>query len=217
MARRISWMGLSVAVASLYAFASPARADFIEKFDVTVPLQNTDFSTTVTLPTFQPQGNEKLLGVALELDAKLSSAVTMTFTSLSTITLTPDALVTVSGPAGVTLSADPTATSQQTLSAQTFSATLINTASNSLAESTSPALLSAFTGGTGSVGLTFSAKGGLRFDNQGGNGGYDVLTKAGGTVTVFYRVAPEPSSVVLLGLGGMGAGVLRRFRRRPAT
>ena len=141
MARRISWMGLLFGCATLFAFSTPARADFSEKFEVTVPLQNTDLNTTVALPMFQPQGNEKLLGVTLALDARLSSAVDLTFTSLSTLTLTADALVSVVLPDGTILSADPSASTMETLSNQMFSTTLTATSMNSLAESTSPALL----------------------------------------------------------------------------
>lgn len=82
---------------------------------------------------------------------------------------------------------------------------------------TDPRLLSLFTG-TGTVGLPVSATGGTFFSTSSGNGAGSILTFASVTVALSYTYAvPEPSSVALLGLGGIGIVLAGGLRRRRAV
>jgi hypothetical protein len=96
-----------------------------------------------------------------------------------------------------------------TMTEQTFSLTL--TAANA------PSLFSDFIG-TGMVDLPVTATAFSSFFSSSGNGGGAVITKASATVTIQYHLAsiPEPSSVILLGLGISICLLANRLRCRPA-
>lgn len=75
--------------------------------------------------------------------------------------------------------------------------------------------------GSGTISFPFLAEGGSMFSSGTGNGGGSVTTQSGVTMTVAYittqnQIVPEPSSVVLLGLGAAGLFVARRWRSSAA-
>jgi hypothetical protein len=82
---------------------------------------------------------------------------------------------------------------------------------------TDPGQLALFTG-TGTVGLPVFAKGGTFFSTTSGNGSGSIVTYASVAVALSYTyVVPEPSSMALLGLGGVGIVLAGGFRRRRAV
>lgn len=95
--------------------------------------------------------------------------------------------------------------------------------SRSLDSSDAPSsLLSQFVG-TGTIGMPFTAVAHSSFYSDTANGGGMVLTSADATVTVQYWYSPpapasipEPSSVILLGLGS-GLAAVAAVRHRRAT
>jgi hypothetical protein len=86
--------------------------------------------------------------------------------------------------------------------------------SRSLVSSDSPSLFSDFIG-MGSVHLPVTANSFSSFYSSSGNGGGAVLTKAKATVLIQYEFTPfsvpEPTSVLLLGVGVAGILVARRM------
>jgi len=82
---------------------------------------------------------------------------------------------------------------------------------------TDPGQLALFTG-SGTVGLPVFANGGTFFSTTSGNGTGSIITYATVTVALSYTyVVPEPSSMALLGLGGVGIVLAGNFRRRRAV
>jgi len=82
---------------------------------------------------------------------------------------------------------------------------------------TDPNMLALFTG-TGTFGLPVFANGGTSFSTSSGNGSGRIVTLASVSVALSYTyVVPEPSSVALLGLGGVGIVVAGGLRRRRAV
>jgi PEP-CTERM motif len=86
--------------------------------------------------------------------------------------------------------------------------------SRSLTSDNAPSLFSDFIG-TGSVGLPVTATSFSSFFSSSGNGGGAVLTKANATVMIQYEFTPhsvpEPTSLLLLGVGIAGILVTRRL------
>jgi hypothetical protein len=90
--------------------------------------------------------------------------------------------------------------------------------SRTLTESNAPSLFADFIG-TGNVDLPVTAEAFSSIFSNSGNGGGGVLTKARAVVTIQYGFVPEPSSIILLGLG-TGLGCLGKrivSRRRTST
>lgn len=83
---------------------------------------------------------------------------------------------------------------------------------------TDPTLLALFQG-SGTIGLPMSATAGSSITNTNGNYGSRILTFAGATIQISYTYAPntpvipEPSSVVLMGMGGGVLFLAKRLRR----
>jgi len=82
---------------------------------------------------------------------------------------------------------------------------------------TDPNQLALFTG-AGTFQLPVTANGGNFFSTTSGNGVGSILTYASVTVALSYTyVVPEPSSMALLGLGGVGIVLAGGLRRRRAV
>jgi hypothetical protein len=70
--------------------------------------------------------------------------------------------------------------------------------------------------GSGTISSPFTAAGISSFTSSSGNGGGGVMTEAGVTMTVRYVTVPEPTTLVLLGLGGVSL-LFVRLRRQAAS
>jgi hypothetical protein len=90
--------------------------------------------------------------------------------------------------------------------------------SRSITAADSASLFSDFVG-TGKVGLPVTATAFSSYFSSSGNGGGAVITKANAVVTIQYsfEAVPEPSSVLLLGLGIAISALATRVRGRAAS
>jgi hypothetical protein len=82
---------------------------------------------------------------------------------------------------------------------------------------TNATTLAAFTGnGALTAPVVVSGVSGFRNNSGNGIGGSNTFASAALTVTYYYQfvAVPEPSSMVLMGLGGAGLGLVSRFRGR---
>jgi hypothetical protein len=210
-ARMVHCVGLALAA---LAAPRPASADFSTE-TVTIPLQNTDFTTSVLVPQFQPHVNRILESVSLSFKGQISSADTLTFVNQATLGLKTTADLKLTGPDNLSLEAAPVANASQTGSSGSFTTTATGTASALQPASSNPTLLALFTG-SGNVPFALAASGTSNFSTTSGNGNWSATTQAGGvlTVTFEFRAVPEPTSLALLTLGGGGVMLAAR-RRRP--
>ncbi len=191
-----------------------------QTFSFNVLEQTLPFTESFTLPGFDPA-----LGTLTEVEVIADASVTATVDVLN-VTGTDQEItnaiaaipIEVTGPAGLVI--------DQTLTSGPFSGTALANSTTMLgtgtitgsesATFTDPTALLAFTT-NGDLDFTFSADSGL-FSGTGTPGSvfFGGSGESGGTVTVVYTFIPipEPSSLVLVGLGGVALLAGRKVLRR---
>ncbi len=185
--------------------------------------------------TYQPSApagqTVQLEAVGISLSYEFQNTINMTFINPSTTTVTATGYMELSLPSVITsLVNNPTFGNSATVTSATGTVadpykvtqpTQTTTGTSALAyeqsSSNGPAVLAAFSG-AGTVSLPVVAISNSTFTNSTGNGLGGSTTNAGATLSVvyFYAYVPEPSSLVLTGLGAVGflAVGRRRFRRQ---
>jgi len=220
---------LVICVLTVVAAASPAGASLFQTFNVVYgPEDVPDAGTTVTLPQFDETTFGTLLGVKLTLDAT-ASAGAITWDNESTqvtdvdlgiggeVTATaPSALTLIATPlqmgSGVGIAADEAVEipDPDFAGPDSFTVTGGTGADDDSATLTNPALFGPYIGvGTFNVDISSIVK--TYVLTSGGTG--DTQSTAGktsGVVTVQYEYVPEPATLALLGLGGLGVLIRRR-------
>jgi hypothetical protein len=209
----VCYVGMALAA---LAAPGPAAADFSTD-TVNIPLQNTDFTTSVLVHQFQADAYHILQSISFSFKGQLSSDTTLTFLNQATLDLKTTGDLKLTGPENLSLVTAPVAQVTHTESSGSFSATATGTASAIQPESSDPALLSRFTG-TGTVPFTLVAAAVSSFSSSSGNGDWSATTQAGGVLTVTYqfKTVPEPASLALLTVGGAGVMLAARRHRRRA-
>jgi len=220
---------LLVCVLTVIAATSPAGASLFKSYDVLYGPENVpDAGTTVSLSQFDEATFGTLLSVTLTLDAE-ASAGSITWDNESALLTDVDL-----GIGGEVTATAPSALTLVTLPMQEGSGTGI--AADEAGESPDPDFAGpdsfSVTGGTGTDSKfdtltppadltpykgtgTFDVliKSGLETDvhTSGGNGEIQYSNgKTSGTVTVTYEYLPEPATLALLGIGGLGMLIRRR-------
>jgi hypothetical protein len=231
--RRIVRFIPALAVMAALTVAAPARADFTPWYTDSIAVQSTDWSHTVSLTKFDPSLGT-LTGIEVTLMGTVlgnikvsnlsgSSSNTITADLASTIILSrPDSslLVTVLPDVQTVDTFDANLSGSRVFSAPYgrthtgVSATSTNTL-DLIPPSVSDAAL--FTG-LGSIVLNVDAIGASSSSDTAGNYDKSLRTSAAATVEVRYeytlRSVPEPSSLILIGLGGLGLLVRRRQMKK---
>jgi hypothetical protein len=195
---------------------------------MSIPLTDTDFMQDLTFNLFNP-----LLGtlneICFTLEGEISSQLTDTnlAPSQNTVTFTLDALIKLLRPDASEITNVPLALMVSVLlepmgeMGDTFS-TMIGLVNPSMVTSPPPASDLALFTAPGTIDLTVMASALGSIEDTAGNEEGSILTQAAATVTLEYKydpvaqgpVVPEPSSVVLLGVGAAGLVAVRWSRKR---
>ncbi len=215
--RRTVLLAPAVVLGLLAAVASPARATLMSTAPVSVfsATQPTDFTTTLTLPTFDTS-----LGTLVQVDLTFSSSGTVsgtvtnnsgsdqTFKITETTTLTLDDTGSNLG-----LNIDLTTSKKYTAvptgrggyygpGSPASNSPFTPSATSGLLTYTSGAVFNEFNGGPGSIVLSLSTLTNTSIAGGGGNISASISTQAQGTATVVYEynpvvATPEPSTLVM--------------------
>ncbi|GAC1468936.1 MAG: hypothetical protein NVSMB9_12120 [Isosphaeraceae bacterium] len=221
-------LGLLSAGVVFISIERPVRADFNQTTQTySIPLTPTDFNpgtpSLLGKDPFQVQlfdptkfGDMTLVGVGINLHYQFENTLSMRFDNPSTITVNASGSLHLYGPDGKTdLVNSPgfanTATEVATpadMYAKYFTEPTKVITSDSGQGYTDAATLAAFTG-PGTISLPIYATANSGFTSTSGNGLGSSDTSASATLTVvyFFAAVPEPSSLVLMSLGGLALGV----------
>lgn len=208
-----SWIA-SPGGASAASMTTPVQALFI-------PLTQTNWQPglppTVTNPLvfnkFDPALGQ-LQSVNIALNSSFNHDITLRFLSPSTLTMkTVVSSVVVQDPNGVSLlTAVPAMVDEsRTVSNGPFPQTVVvptileGAGSGPLAM-TDPATLAMFTAGSPgeTIGLPVVASSSSAFSSSSGNGSGSIVTSASADVLISYTYVPEPSTLLILGIGFAG-------------
>jgi len=243
MRRRALICGLAVMVIVQVLTAPAVRADFTTNPQTfSIPLTPTnwgaDTSSLVGLDplvvqqfnpaSFSVGGKTAVLeGVNVRVDYEFDNTLSMQFFNMSTISVTATGSLSIENQKGVpfltsapfvnteTLTANPSSILGKTVTFPTK--TITGTMSSPAGGYSGGMTLLNFTG-TGTTRLPVVSQASSTFSTSSGNGFGSSVTDAKATITISYRYAlvPEPSSVLLVGMGCLGLlGVSRqRFRRK---
>lgn len=225
----------------LISGARPVHADYTTAPQiVTIPLTQTDWGpSTASLGGSNPMSVLKfdaaayslpgqpaeLTQVDLRLDYEFDNTISMRFDNVATITVNANGSMSLKMPDGTPLVPSPTFTNtgtQTSTPSDIFSkyVTLPTQVTTGAVTSsyTTPALLSQFLyNGAGDqyINLPASAVAFSNFGSSSGNGFGNSLTFASAQLTVVYHyLVPEPSSIVLAGLGFVGLLGYTSYRAR---
>jgi hypothetical protein len=242
MRRRAFFLGLAF-VAIAQAVTAPAvRADFTTNPRVfSIPLTPTNWGSDtrslvgldpIVMDKFNPAafsvgGKTAVLeGVNVRIDYEFDNTLSMHFFNMSTISVTATETLNIQDTHGAAFLTSKTFVNTETLTANpstvlggtvTFPTRTFTGTMSSSAGGFTGGLLQQFLG-TGTTRLPVVAQASSTFSTSSGNGFGSSVTEAKASITISYRYAlvPEPSSVVLLGMGSLGLlGVCsQRFRRK---
>ncbi len=198
------------------AMASPLWADTISYPTSTpIPASTTDWASTLTFPQFNPSSGTLTL-VELDFTGGLTTDITILNDAESPSSGNVDTHVELFvQDAGNNLTSpfsiySPSYDYSLDAGNGTDSGLLTGTGSSDIVY-TAPAILGEFTLGTGTITLNASTHTETQLSNTGGNTGANQMTEGSLTGTVKYTFTapaapaiPEPSTLVLLGVGALG-------------
>jgi PEP-CTERM motif len=242
MRPRTAILGMAVVGVAQLVAAPAVLADFTTNPQVfSIPLTPTNWGPdTSSIKLLDPLAVEKfnpaafsvggktavLEGVNVRVDYEFENTLSMQFFNVSKTSVLATGSMSIEGPKGNAFLTSQPFTDQQTMTAQsswtfphsvTFpTQTYAGSLSSPNGGYTGQGTLQQFTG-AGTISLPVVATASSTFSTSSGNGYGSSVTEAQATITISYRyllLVPEPSSLVLAGLGCLGLlGVCRQRTR----